>query len=153
MSDRKLLEVISDYLRTELFPDIDPPSQRVLLGLYRLVAQGAPVTIGNLATAFSMDSNAVRNILGSVEPSRLQYDEAGGIIAFAGLSQAPTHHRFLFEDRELYTWCAFDTLFLPQLLGGEARVSSACPVTNAKIRINCHFSAVPDSLHWLTPTL
>ena len=87
MSDRKLLEVISDYLRTELFPDIDPPSQRVLLGLYRLVAQGAPVTIGNLATAFSMDSNAVRNILGSVEPSRLQYKAPA-----PPLLLVPVHH-------------------------------------------------------------
>jgi len=135
MNNPDLLETVADYLRTELFPDIDPLSQRVLLGLYRLVAQGTPVTIDKLGTTLSINNGAVASILKSVEPSRLQFDEAGGIVAFTGLSQAPTNHRFVFGDRELYTWCAFDTLFLPQLLGGEARVSSTCPITKVKIQL------------------
>ncbi len=135
MPNGHLFETVAGYLRSELFPDISLLSQRVLLGLYRLIAQGSPVAMSDLCGALVINSNTARGVLEAVGPSRLQYDAEGRIIAFAGLSQAPTPHRFLFDGFELYTWCAFDSLFLPHLLNGEARVSSICPVTNATIQL------------------
>lgn len=133
MDDRKLFETAANYLQTELFPSSDPVSQRTFAGLYRLVAKGIPVTIDGLGDSLGLDGDAVTEALGSVPPSDLQYDEAGRIVAFVGLSQAPTRHRFEFGGRLLFTWCAFDTLFLPRLLGGEARISSTCPISDAGI--------------------
>ena len=147
MSDQKLFDVIANYLRTELFPRGDLLSQRVLVSLYRLIAKGDPVTLESLGATLGIDSDAVQEVIELVAPSRLQYDEAGRIIAFAGLSQVPTGHRFMFGKQELFTWCAFDTLFLPQLLGGNARVSSSCPVTDAEVRV----SVTKDGLEDIQP--
>jgi alkylmercury lyase len=39
------------------------------------------------------------------------------------------------EGRTLYTWCALDTLFLPELLGAPARIRSTCPETGEAISL------------------
>ena len=93
-----MFATIARYLQTELFPCSDPFSQRVLLALYRLVAKGTPVTLESLSSAIGADRDAVGEVVEAVAPSRLQYDEAGRIIAFAGLSQVPAKHRFMFGD-------------------------------------------------------
>lgn len=147
MTDPRVLSTIENYLRTELFPDIDPQSQRILLGLYRLVATTKPVSLEHLAATVDIDFESVKKRIDTVAPSRLQYDEAGRIIAFAGLSQIPASHCLTFEGRQLFTWCTFDTLVLPQLLGGEAKVSSHCPVTNDEIRL----TVTPEGPREVTP--
>jgi len=137
-ADRHLFGRIAQYLESRLFPCGDRFSQRVLLSLYRLVAKGSPVTLEGLGAAIGAGGaggDGVREAVAAVPPSRLQYDEAGRIIAFAGLSQVPANHRFMFAERALFTWCAFDGLFLPALLGGRARISSICPVTHGEIRV------------------
>ena len=51
-------------------------------------------------------------------------------------------HRFEVAGRTLYTWCAWDSLFLPQILGQEAEVESTCPLTAAEAgprRLTCLF--------------
>jgi len=131
--DQKIFDAIAHFLRTDLFPSRDRFSQNVLLSLYRLLAEGSPVTLASLSVASGADGRAVDRIVGEIAPSRLQFDKAGRIIAFAGLTQRPAKHRFVFRGRELFTWCAFDALFLPELLGGRAEVSCSCPVTDGKI--------------------
>ncbi len=135
MRDQNVFGTIALYLQTEFFPCSDLFSQRVLLTLYRLVAKGDPITLERLGGAVGADRDLVMEAIGAVPPSRLQYDEAGSIIAFAGLSQVPANHRFMFGGLELFTWCAFDGLFLPELLDGTAGISSICPVTESEIRV------------------
>lgn len=36
---------------------------------------------------------------------------------------------------DLYTWCGFDALFVPIILGDRAEVVSSCPVTGTEIRL------------------
>jgi alkylmercury lyase len=59
----------------------------------------------------------------------VELDDHGRIVALAGLSLTPTAHRFTVGGRQLYTWCAWDTLVLPGLLDQPAHVESTCPVT------------------------
>ncbi len=47
----------------------------------------------------------------------------------------PMHHRLVVGDRTLYAWCAWDCLFLPEILGLTARVESPCPETGETIRL------------------
>ncbi len=54
-------------------------------------------------------------------------DEREWVIGFWGLTIRPMPYRLLIEDRVLYAWCAWDTLFLPELIGQPARVQSTCP--------------------------
>jgi alkylmercury lyase len=44
-------------------------------------------------------------------------------------------HRLRVDGRELYGWCAWDTLFLPELLGVAAEVGSACRASGAPVRL------------------
>jgi len=76
----------------------------------------------------------------------VQHDEHGRVIAFGGRSITATPHRFAVGDRELYTWCAWDTLFLPALRGQQARVRSTCPVTATEIRLTVAATGVRDSV-------
>ena len=105
------------------------------------------MTLESLSSTVGSDRGAVGEVVEAVAPSRLQYDEAGRIIAFAGLSQVPAKHRFMFGDRELFTWCVFDGLFLPGLLDGTARISSICPVTDAEI----HMMVSQNDLEMIEP--
>ena len=127
---------IADFLRDGgLFKRVDFQSQRALLTLYRLIAEGEPVSVERLAVRLGLDDNAVRSLLGCLPPATFQYDEPGRIIGFGGLSQSPTRHRFTVGGRGLYTWCAFDGLFLPELLDSPGRITTACPVTRVDIRL------------------
>ena len=139
---------IADFLRDGgLFRQADFQSQRALLTLYRLIAGGEPVSVERLAVKLGLDDDAVRSLLGRLPPSTFQYDGPGRIIGFGGLSQSPTRHRFAVGGRGLYTWCAFDGLFLPELLDSPARIVTACPVTRVDIRL----TVTPDGVEKTDP--
>ncbi len=96
------VRAIADFLRAGgLFNRVDFQSQRALLTLYRLVAEGEPVSVERLAVKLGLDDNAVRSLLGRLPTSRYQYDDAGRITGFGGLSQTPTRHRFTVGGRGL----------------------------------------------------
>jgi alkylmercury lyase len=46
-----------------------------------------------------------------------------------------SQHRFTIGGRTLSAWCAWDTLFLPQLLGQTAEVESASPAQGGEVRL------------------
>ena len=143
-----VFRAIADFLRDGgLFKRADFQSQRALLTLYRLIAGGEPVSVERLAVRLGLDDNAVRSLLGRLPPSTFQYDEPGRIIGFGGLSQSPTRHRFMVGGRGLYTWCAFDGLFLPELLDSPGRITTACPVTRVDIRL----TVTPDGVEKTDP--
>ncbi len=112
--------------------------------LMQLLANGAPVTVEQLATAVHRSPDEVTEALHQF--TEIVYDEAGRVVG-AGLSLLPTPHRFEVNGRELFTWCALDTLIFPALLGSTAHVSSTCPVTGAAI----HLTATPEGLEHLDP--
>ena len=143
-----VFRAIADFLRDGgLFKRADFQSQRALLTLYRLIAGGEPVSVERLAVKLGLDDDAVRSLLGRLPPSTFQYDEPGRIIGFGGLSQSPTRHRFMVGGRGLYTWCAFDGLFLPELLDSPGRITTACPVTRVDIRL----TVTPDGVEKTDP--
>lgn len=47
-------------------------------------------------------------------------DGEGRVLGFGGLTVAPMHHRFEVGGRILWTWCAWDSLFIPGTLGRQA---------------------------------
>lgn len=53
-------------------------------------------------------------------------------------------HRPEVAGRPLYAWCAYDTLFLPELIGQTAAIESTCPTTGQTIRLRVGASAVED---------
>ena len=67
--------------------------------------------------------------------------DADGRIVGCGLSLAPTDHQIVFTGSSLYTWCAFDTVLFPVLLGRRAEVRSRCHATGIPIRCSIGLDA------------
>jgi alkylmercury lyase len=129
------LEALAESL-AGTFPGCDDALlARALLGE---LAHGEPVTPTRLAALAECDEQQATETL--ARWPNVRRDEHGRVEAFGGLSLRPTTHRFEAAGRPLYTWCAWDTLFLPALLDEPAQVNSTCPATGAAVRL----TVVPD---------
>ena len=75
-----------------------------------------------------------------------------------GLAVQETPHRFKVAGRQLFTWCAWDSLFIPELLGKKAEVESACPISGEIISLTVgptgveNFSPHGAVVSFLSPT-
>ena len=138
MADTDRIDALAAQIAAAM-PDVDPALQQAALTLLRLLAKGEPVGVRRLADALGLPAAYLDETL-ERSPGVLR-DDQRRIIGFMGLSVAPiSEHRLHVERRSLWAWCAWDTLFLPELLGETARVSSRCPSTGAAISL----SVTPD---------
>jgi alkylmercury lyase len=123
------------YLKQRV-PGTNPPEmQRLSIALYRLLGRGAPVSREKLAAAAGLPFDRIEPFLGEFLPSAVVIDDRGAVVAFGGLSLAPTHHRFVTDQATLFTWCAFDALFLPEILGKRATLITHCPGSAAQLTV------------------
>ena len=116
------------------FPTLDVIEQRLSLELYRVLAKG-PVPRGTLAKRLEIPIETVNRILGSW-PGVFS-DAYGRVVSYWGLALPAAHaspHRLTIDGQVLSAWCAWDTLFLPQLLGQTAHIESTSP-TGTKVRL------------------
>jgi len=113
---------------------------RLWLPLWRLLAEGAPVSLEQLASLSHRPLNEIQAELPSLD---VRLDREGNILA-SGLSLVPTAHQFHLGEQALYTWCALDTLAFPPVLGRTARVISSCPVTGKTIRLTVTSETIVD---------
>ena len=123
----------------------DEKSQRVLLGLYRLLSAGSPLSLEDVADQLGESRENVANALGKIPQSSVEYDGDVRIVGFGGLTLNKTRHRLRVDGRTLHTWCAFDTLFAPGLLGKRVEISSSCPVTDTSIRLTVDADGVRET--------
>jgi alkylmercury lyase len=73
----------------------------------------------------------------------LELAEDGRIVG-CGLTLAPTDHQIIFSGPPLFTWCAFDTVLFPALLGRSAEVRSRCHATGVPIRCSIGVDGIED---------
>lgn len=132
----RLSKAVSDRMVELGFEDA-----RIVLCLYRLLARGEPVLPTTVAEALSSDLALVEKRLAEW-PGVFTQD--GAIIGFWGLALPKMSHRFEVEGKILHTWCAYDALFLPELIGKKASVRSKDPVTGEPITLTVHPDRVKD---------
>lgn len=137
------LPALADSLAST-FPCCDDAP--LALALLDELANGEPVGVSQLARAAGRDEADVAATLDRWP--NVHCDAQARVAAFGGLSVVSTQHRFEVAERQLYTWCAWDTLFLPALLGQEARVESACPLTGTEVQL----TVGPDGVRAAQPT-
>ncbi len=114
-------------------PRFDATGQKVAVALYRLLSQGVPVPLKRVADTVGLPEAAVEAIILKWPIFR---DAQGAVIGFGGLTVADMPpHAFTVDGRTLYTWCAWDSLFIPGILARTAAVESVCPVTKARISL------------------
>jgi alkylmercury lyase len=113
-------------------PKLDRTEQRVAVQLYRLLADGQPVEHERLALRAGVPLSRVTRLLSSW-PGVYQ-DDQGRVIGFWGLSLATMRpHSFEVAGQRLWTWCAWDALFIPGILGTSAHVDSTCATTGEPV--------------------
>ncbi len=124
------------YLRQGFLRANTPEIQRMSVALARLLGRGLPVTREQLAAACGSSRERIGELLDEFPQSALELDARGAIIAFSGLSLAPTRHSLVTDARELYTWCVLDALFMPEILGTNAILTTHCPASGAGLIVD-----------------
>jgi alkylmercury lyase len=127
-------------------PKLGTLERRIAVTLYRMLAEGKPVQPSRVAESLALPEGRVHEALGSWSGG-VFYDEKGLVIGFWGLALSEMPHRLAVEGRSLYTWCALDSLFIPQILQKTARAESTCPVTGEQISL----AVGPIGVEQLTP--
>ena len=127
------------------FPSLNREEQKVSLQVHRLLAQGLPLTHQDVADNLEISLGRIDAMLNSWWG--IHYDARNRIVAYWGLSLEPTQHRFEVDERILYAWCAWDTLFLPEILHKSARVTFQCRVTGSTISL----VLTPNSVQKVSP--
>ena len=129
------IDAVFDTLTAKLC-DLDEAEQLVALALYRELLRGVPVSDNRIAQVQSRDVHDVSALLQAPALDSLIYrDDNGLIVGFGGLAVVPMNHRFRVNGRTLYTWCAWDALFLVDLLNVRAEIESTCPQTGTVIHL------------------
>lgn len=105
----------------------------VFVALLRELAKGLPVSVRTLSEASGQPLEQVDAVLR--QASDIEYDPMGNIVGY-GLTLRQTRHAFEVEGRALYTWCAFDALMFPAVIGKPARVRSLCPETGMPVSLD-----------------
>lgn len=129
------LDLYWEALDTHL-PRFSPEEQRIAVTLYRELAKGQPVDPSQLGRALGVAAADARGLLepDSIKPFVFP-DEQGRVLGFGGLAAVPMHHRLEVDGRTLWTWCAWDSLFIPEILGKRARVASPDPETRELVQL------------------
>ena len=112
----------------KVFPRLNLFQQRLSLEMYRLLSGGQPVARAVLAERLPASPEIVDRILDGW-PGVFS-DSERRIVGYWGLSIAAAFkspHQLTIDGQKLSAWCAWDTLFLPQLLGKPAEVESRSP--------------------------
>jgi alkylmercury lyase len=113
--------------------ELDEQEQRLQLTLFRLLSEGQPVESARLAERAGLPVSDIVEALGGWRGVHI--DEDARVVAFKGLSLVEAPHRLFVDGRTLYAWCAWDTLFLPELIGRPAEIESTCPATAETITL------------------
>jgi len=133
-SKLKLAELATSIVRC--FPSLNVVEQRLSLELYRLLAGGQPVPRATLADRAGVTVETVNRILDS-GPGVFS-DGQQRIVGYWGLSLSAAYsspHTLRTNGQLLSAWCAWDTLFLPQLIGHIADIESASPSNAGIVRL------------------
>jgi len=120
----------------QAFPALDPQEQRAGIVLYRLLAGGNPIALPELTQALQWTGVPAGQFLSTSNLRNLvEWGTNQTVIGFGGLTSRHSRHSLVFNDRRLYTWCAWDAMFIPELLGVTAMIESVCPETGNPVRL------------------
>lgn len=128
-------ELVDNFLSA--FPDeyinLSREQQQIAFTIYDLLSEGNPVSIEKVADSLDMEKDRVKNITDNWEG--IYYNDEGKIIGYWGLATEKMGHRFKIDGRTLYTWCAWDALFIPQIIGKTGEVESRDPGTKELVTL------------------
>lgn len=99
-------------------PTLDHEQQRIAQHVYHLIAANAePATVAQIADAAKVLPDRVEESLRSWP--LVLWDDQDRVVGFWGIHAnhiSPTH-AIAVDDTTVYAWCAWDTLFITEILG------------------------------------
>lgn len=140
-------EKLNSFLQAFLikFINLSDFERKISIKIYRELAKGKSVSMSNIAASLGFTFEKVRKVIN--EWPGVFYDESKNIIGYWGLTIEKMSHSFNVDDVTLSTWCAWDALFIPQILGKTAEIKSEDPNTKEKIQ----FSISPNGIENIDP--
>jgi hypothetical protein len=112
---------------------LDEEEQHIVLTLYGLLARGEPVPPSVVVERAGVGLADVEGVLD--KRGGVYFDDEQRIVGFWGMALAAMPHRMRINGSEVRGWCAWDTLFLPELIGETVTVESPCPTTGETVRL------------------
>jgi len=123
--------------------------QNLSIAVYRLLVRGKAVQVADLERATNFTVPQIEQLITLIPASAYDRAPDQSFVSFIGLSINPTAHQFKIGAQSLYTWCVFDALFLPAILGQPAVSTTACPATGRRIELTIN----PDGVESASPPL
>ena len=115
----------------KLLPDLKKEERQISKLLYQKLALGRPVTIEKIANELQKSIQDIQDHLRQMV--YVEYNEVREISAYRGVTLNQSNHYVFHNNSIIYTWCAFDTLFLSALLAEPVSISSICPTCGKTI--------------------
>lgn len=115
--------------------DMPVEDQTFVRQIYRLLAEGNPVSRERLALSLGITDESVNKSIKKLPSMYIDFDDQRRITEFGGFGPDPTRNRFIVRDTTLYAWCAWDALFIPPILDETVQVEANCPITSEKISL------------------
>lgn len=133
---------------TTAFPPLSPLEAKLARLLYHELLKGKPVYRERLATVSWLPTKDVVTALSAERLAHLLlYDARQRIVGFAGLSIDETPFAIDVGTQTLYTWCAWDGLFLPEMIDRTVVLRTTCPQTQRQIQLTVR----PDLVESVDP--
>lgn len=117
-------------------PTLNADQQRIALHIYQQVAATArPVAVDQIAESVNVAPEYVEQSLRSWP--LVLWDDEGRVVGFWGIHAEPISptHAMEVDGSTVYTWCAWDTLFITEILGRSTQVRSTDPQTGERVRL------------------
>ena len=130
----------------ERVPRLDETSQRIGVALIRRLARGAPVGPGEIAEDAGLTEAEVAARLDRMPG--VYRDDDGRVVGYFGITVLEMgKHRMHLDGRTVSAWCAWDTLFLPDVIGRTVQVTSRTPDHDDPVSL----TVTPGGPRHLTP--
>jgi alkylmercury lyase len=125
--------------------DLGPDRSRFFVRLIREVARGQPVPqdqVAGLIADLELAPGEAREFLEQWTERDRNGDVVGLVIT---LNETP--HRYTMDGRQLFAWCAMDTLVLPTLFDRAGHVESVSPTSGETSTLD----VTPEGLKTVSP--
>lgn len=115
-------------------PGLSPDAPRFVVELWQLLTNGRPISPEQVDQMLS-NLDISRDVLTRLQAG-LEHDDQRNIVGAVGLSLNPTSsNRLRINGNMLFTWCAWDALFIPLFLNQPVIVDAISPTAGDTIRI------------------
>jgi alkylmercury lyase len=115
------------------FTQLSLNEQKTAIQIYRSLAKGHAVTVGQLSKLTGISPEETGQFA-QIWPG-VYFNDQLEIIGFWGIALSRMGHKLRFGSHQAYAWCAWDAIFLPELVGEKAEIESTCAITGKPINI------------------